>query len=183
MIDLESKIEITFIKFRLQRMLKFHGANYQFCAKPKLGCQDARFFLKSFAQDIRDEDQDTWVVFIDLVNSHDSMKHKSIEEKLKIFRAPDDLVSWVMKTHTNFEAEVNVGTFKSRFPCGCGYREGDNLAPMLFILVVGLAAEALDIELKKHNIQLPSVRVSTNENSVIRKHKKSDITSVDLFSH
>ena len=50
-------------------------------------------------------------------------------------------------------------------------RQGDSLAPMIFILVTQVVAEAIAVEFKKRNINLPDVKVSVSDESVIRKHK------------
>ena len=84
-----------------------------------------------------------------------------------------------MKLHANFEVEVKVRKKKERFPYGCGVRQGDNLAPILFILVIQLVVESLAIEFRKHNINLPSMRVSSSEECIIRKHKNAQVKKID----
>ena len=88
---------------------------------------------------------------------HDTVQHKFIEDTLKIFGVPNYWIVWVMKLHTNFEFEIKVGKHKSKLPYGYDLRQGDILAPMLFILVTNLAAEVLAVELKKNNATLLDV--------------------------
>ena len=81
---------------------------------------------------------------------------------MEIFGVPTELIDWVMKLHTNFEVEVKIGKHKAIFPYGCGVRQGDSLAPMLFKLVMQLAAESLAVEFRKREINLPDIRVSSS---------------------
>ena len=177
--DVASKIVSIFLNLRLQILLESRGTPYQFGATPKLGCQDATFVLKSFLQDRREKGYDTWVVFADLVKACDSVQHEVIRVALEIFGVPSELIGWVMKLCTDFEVEVKVGKHKARFPHGCGVKQGDSLAPILFILVMQLAAESLAVEFRNHGINLPDVRVSISNECVIRKHKPNQIATMD----
>ena len=89
------------------------------------------------------------------------------------------MISWAMKLHANFKVEVKVRKNKERFPYRYSVRQGDNLALILFILVMQLAVESLTIEFRKYNINLPSMRVSSSEECVIRKHKNAQVEKMD----
>ena len=88
--------------------------------------------LKSFLQDWRENGHDAWVVFVCLFKACDSAQHKVIEETLKIFGVPSNLIGWAMKLYANLEVEAKVGKHKSKFPHGCSMGKGDSLAPVLF---------------------------------------------------
>ena len=115
--------------------------------------------------------------FACLVKACDLVK-KAIKDALEIFCVPSNLVAWAMKLHTNFEVEVKIGKHKSRFPHRHGVRQGESLAPVLFILVVQLAAETLVVEFKRHNINRPDMKVSVSNKCLVRKHKPNQIKMI-----
>ena len=61
-------------------------------------------------------------------------------------------------------------------------RQGDSLVPMLFILVMQLAGEAIVVEFKKHNINLLDMKVSVSDEHVILKHNPNQIEMMDRLA-
>ena len=85
-----------------------------------------------------------------------------------------------MKLYTNFTVEVKVRKFKSKFLYRYGMHQGDSLVPILFILVIQLAAEVLSIEFRKHNIYILYMLVLPNdETNVIKRHIVKDSNKID----
>lgn len=180
LMDVVSKTVSIFINIRLQRLMKIRGTPLQFGATPNSGCQDGVFVLKTLLQERREKALDTWVIFVDLVKAYDSIQHKLIDETLAIFGVPSDIRSWVRKLYNGSTVKLKVGKIESLIAYGCGVKQGDSLAPLLFIMVVQLAAETLDIEFKKHNIKILDVYVTTERiDAMLRKH---NITNIENYS-
>lgn len=60
-------------------------------------------------------------------------------------------------------------------------KKGDSHAPLIFIMVMQLAAKCLEIEFKQHNVKLLDIYASPSMiNVVLRKHRISDIGSMNL---
>ena len=115
----------------------------QFGATPKVGCSEATLSLKMLFQKRREIGHDTCAVFIDLVKAHDSVRHDVIMLALRKMDAPEQHIKWVTKLHGDFEVVLKIGRVEARISHGCGVRQGDNLAPTLFIIVTKLAAEEI----------------------------------------
>ena len=160
--DIVSKVVSIFVNVRLQKLMKIRGLPFQFGATPKLGCQDAVFALKAFLQERREKMLDTWVVFIDLIKACDSVQHRVIDATLEIFGVPTDVRSWVRRLHDGSTLEINVGKTKKIITYGCGVKQGDCLAPILFIMVMQTASSEVEVEFKKQNIEILDVHVSTS---------------------
>ena len=58
--------------------------------------------------------------------------------------------NWVEKLCGDFEAVLSISREEISFKHGCGVRQGDNIAPMLFIIFMQLVVEdSLDALKKK----------------------------------
>ena len=76
--------------------------------------------------------------------------------------------------------ELKVGKFKHHIPYGCGVKQGDSVAPTLFIMVFQLAVMELSAEFKKNNVQILEAQVSeSTTEALIRKHGASDMMKMD----
>ena len=102
LLDMVSKVVSIVINTRIQRLIEVRGINYQFGATPKLGCQDDVFVLNTFLHERREKQLDTYVVFVALVKSYDSIQHDVIKVSLIIFGIPDDIITWIMKLYLNY---------------------------------------------------------------------------------
>ena len=119
---------------------------------------------------------DTWVVFIDLVKAYDSIQHKVIDETLHIFGVPMIVRTWIKKLYNDSVVELKVGKFKHHIPYGCGVKQGDSVAPTLFIMVFQLAVMELSAEFKKNDVKFLEAQVSeSTTEALIRKHGVSDM--------
>ena len=91
--------------------------------------------LKSLLHERREKNLDTWVLFIDLVKAYDSVQHEMIRKALEILGAPSNLIRWTMKLYCNFSVVLKIGSQELSIPYGCGVKQGDSLAPLLFCMV------------------------------------------------
>ena len=80
------------------------------------------FVLKSFLQECREKNIDTWVLFIDLVKTYDLIQYKVIKKTLKILRALADLITWMMKLYNKFCIILKVRDEELSIPYGCGVK-------------------------------------------------------------
>jgi len=162
LLDVTSKVVSIFINNRLQRLLKEHGVPYQFGATPSLGCVDAVFTLKTLLQERRERSLDTWVTFIDLVKAYDSIQHRIIQKTLELLGAPFEIIQWTMKLYRNFQVTIKIGKEEVAVPYGCGVKQGDSMAPILFICTIQLAAVEIGRQFEENNIQIPTINISND---------------------
>ena len=85
----------------------------------------------------------------------------------------------------NFKIEIKVGKEKTLIDCAIGVKQGDNLAWILFIIVMQFLAEILEQKLKENNIYMPNFIHDTNDyhnkGQLSHKIKKMFLTKDELF--
>ena len=91
---------------------------------------------------------------------------------------PERHVKWIKKLHGDFEVLLKIGKEHARTRHGCGVRQGENLAPALFIIVMQLTAEDIIESLKRAGVDAPKIRCNQNKNGVLRSHDKKGMSSM-----
>ena len=80
--------------------------------------------------------------------------------------------------HLNCSVDIKVGIFKYYFTHGCGVKQGDNLAPTLFILAMQIATQELAKEFDSHGVDILNAFMSSSENCVIKKQRCTNISKL-----
>ena len=164
-------------------MIRTRGITHQFGATPKTGCQNGLFCLKSLLQTRREHEMDTYCVFIDLVKAYDSVQHEIIMLTLQKMGVPPKLCGTIKKLYSDFHVLLKVGKEERKIEMGCGVRQGDNLAPTLFILVMQVVSQVIQDEFDKNNIDSPVFHHNHNVSGPIRLHKqKTESSETDRLS-
>ena len=143
---------------RLQTVLKDKGFLLQFGSTPKTGCPDAQMTLKSILQLRREHDLDSWVVFMDLVKAFDTAYHKLLLQLLKKIGIPDKIIRVVEKLYTDFRMEFKIGKVKETIDYLTGLKQGDVLAPTIFLFLMQAMAECVINKWKREknrNVHVP----------------------------
>ena len=87
-------------------------------------------------------------VFIDLVKVHDSMRHGIVSLSLKKMGVLERHTRWIKKSCGDFEVMFKMEREDVGIRHRCGFWQGDDLAPALFIRVMQLDAEGIMKNLK-----------------------------------
>ena len=162
LLDVVSKLMSIILNTRLQIALEKYGTPLQFGASPKLGCAEGSFSLRSLLQMRKEHNLQSWVVFADLIKAFDSIDHKLLFALLEKFGIPDRPLQAIKKLYKNFKIELKIGKCKSQFEYSAGVKQGDNLAPTLFIIVMHFLAEILEKKWNENNILIPSFFHNSN---------------------
>ena len=104
----------------------------------------------------------SWVVFADLIKTFDSIHYGLMFKLLEKFGAPVRPLNVIKKLYRNFKIKIKVGKEKTLIDYSTGVKQGDNLAPILFIIVMQFLAELLGKKWKENNIYMPSFNHDTN---------------------
>ncbi|EJK48921.1 hypothetical protein THAOC_32244 [Thalassiosira oceanica] len=75
------------------KIIQKHGNRFQFGGTPKVGCADGLFTIKTLLNMRRNNDQDTYVAFVDLVKAFDTADHQLLIKILEKYGAPFNLAS------------------------------------------------------------------------------------------
>ena len=127
LLDTASKIMSIIVTKRLQKELNREGYDLQFGSTHGTGCPDANLTLKSILQLRCKLDNDSWVVFVDLVKAFDTVDHKLILALLRKYGIPERVVRVVQKLYTEFKMELKIGKEKAIIDYLTGVKQGDAL--------------------------------------------------------
>jgi hypothetical protein len=76
---------------------------------------------------------------------------------------PDHLVDVIRRLYHETEIKIKVGKEERHIPCSVGVKQGDNMAPVLFLFLMQAMAEALEKEWG--DIDMPQFRHFEKRNS------------------
>jgi hypothetical protein len=95
---------------------------------------------------------------VDLVKAFDTANHELLFKLLKKFGVPDHLVDVVRRLYHDTEIKLKVGKEERTIPHSVGVKQGDNMAPALFLFLMQAMAEALEKEWTECDIDVPQFR-------------------------
>ena len=84
------------------------------------------------------------MAFIDLVKAYDTANHKLLIKILEKYGAPPKLRSVIERMYTNLKVVFKIGKNKIEILQSVGVRQGDNMAPVLFLFLMAAMAELLE---------------------------------------
>ena len=124
------------------------------------GCVDATAALKITLQNLTATGQEAFVLFVDIVKAFDSVNREMLWTILAKYGVPSGTISTIKKMYTNISVSVRVGKAKEKFTSRSGVKQGDNLAPILFLFVIQAAVESMQ---KEWPTAKPNLEWSPNE--------------------
>ena len=157
LMDVCSKIFSRIMTARAYKILDKNGTKYQFGASPNVGCQDGNFTLKTLLHLRRQHDLETYIIFADLVKAFDTSNHKLILEILQKFEAPPKFCKAIECLYTDLAVVLKIGKEKLEINQTTGVRQGDNLSPIIFLLIMAAFSETIEAKLDNANIQKTTV--------------------------
>ena len=120
-----------------------------------------QYSLKSTLQSSCENGIDSFEMSVDLLKACDSACHNIISAALLKIGPSPKCLEWTEKSHRDFNAVLDLAKDKISINNRCGARQGDNLAPTLFILVLQLAAEHTLMRLKEDGIDMPPIKLDS----------------------
>jgi len=136
-----AKIVSIIIAERLLHQLEQIGAPTQF---GHIGCQEALHSLRTILMTRRHHGLETYVLFIDLVKAFDSINYDIMYRILARYGIPEPLIEVIRKMYSNCYVQMTVGKESEQVSYGAGVQQGDNMAPLLFLLVMQAAIETFE---------------------------------------
>ena len=124
------------ITARLKVFLKKRGTKSQFGCTTNTGCQHVSFLLRTILQTRKEHNLDTYGVFVDLVKAFDTVNHTLLYMILSKFGIPRKVFTMIKKLYTNNIVRFNIGKEHRDVPYTTGVKQGNNLTPTLFIIVM-----------------------------------------------
>ena len=105
------------------------------------GCTDGTFTVKSLVTKRREHNQETWILFLDLVKAFDTVPRELLWRVLTKLGVPDKLVSILKAMHKNVEVLFEVDGVKKKLNSIIGVKQGDLLGPELFTFYMSAVLE------------------------------------------
>ena len=142
----------------LTRIIGKNGIEEQFGSQPGRGCREALFTIRQALQVRRYHNLPTWVLFVDLMKAFDTVNHPLLMALLEKYGAPKKMVDVIKRLYTDSKLQLTIGKEKESIPYTVGVKQGDNMAPVLFLFLMQAMAETLEAEWILHNIETTEYR-------------------------
>jgi hypothetical protein len=169
LIDMCSKVFSSIMTTRAFKLLDLHGTRFQFGGTPGLGCRDGLFTINALLNAQWNHDLATYVGFVDLVKAYDTANHALLLRILERYGAPPKFVAVIQMIYTNNICVLKIEKETVEIPQSVGVRQGDNMAPVLFLFLTTAFAETLEIVWKQQEIPVVNVMTATGENKINEK--------------
>jgi hypothetical protein len=137
--DMCSKVFSSVMTAQAFSLLDKHGTRFQFGGTPEIGCRDDLFTLKALLN------ARTYVGFVDLVKAYDTANHVLLIDILQKYGAPPKFATTIENIYRNNTCILKIETEITKIPQTVGVRQGDNMAPVLFLFLMTAFAETLGI--------------------------------------
>ena len=136
LLEVAYKIIAIIIHNRLQPIVESIDHESQCGFRQGRGCADAVFTVKLAIKKRREHNQETWILFLDLVKAFDRVPRQLLWQILLKFGVSGKLVSILMLLHTNFKVEFEIDSVTDSITCTIGVKQGDILGPVLFVIFI-----------------------------------------------
>jgi hypothetical protein len=158
------------------------------------GCQDGNYSLCSITQQRRDHNLGTWALFVDLRKAFDTADHDLLYKLLDIYGTLDNIINLVKQLHDDFVLKLKIGDKTRDIPYGKGVKQGDVMAPILFLFLMLAFSETLEqeyeqewdikpIEFKYHaNIRDGQLKSHLSMYEHLPSNSSNSFTSMTAFS-
>jgi hypothetical protein len=84
----------------------------------------------------------------------DNVKHELLFELLRTYGIPEDMIDVIQRLFRNVTLKLNSGSMKDTILYSIGVKQGDAMAPVLFIVLMQAMEETLEEEWEAADINL-----------------------------
>ena len=144
LLDVCSKLISSMMAARLNKHLQKVGLVNQFGFTPFEGTEGAISSLKILLQNLTAAEREAYVLFVDLVKAFDSVNREMLWKILAKYGVPKPMIDLIEKMYTDINIEVVLGKVTVEFDSTSGVKQGDNLAPILFLFVIQAALDTMN---------------------------------------
>jgi hypothetical protein len=136
LLDVLSKILSSILGNRINSHLELHGLKEQAGFMKSRGCADATSSFKITLQNLQAADQDSDVLFVDIVKAFDSVNREMLWQILEKYGIPKETISVIKKMYTDVRIKLSIEEAEAFFNSTSGVKQGDNRAPVLFLFAI-----------------------------------------------
>ena len=127
----------------------------------------------------------SYVTFFDLVKVFDTVNHKMMLQILERYGAPPKLRSAISRMYKDLKIVLKIWKVEEKMNQTVGVRQGECMAPVLFLFMVMTFAETLEKEWVKAGLQTATFRQHTHSPRDVGRltgHKKNYFEQVNLLA-
>ena len=166
--DALARIFSSILTARLNQVIAIEGIENQFGSQPGRGCQDGLYVIRTMLQLRRNHNLPTWGLFVDLVKAFDTANHDLLYEILHKYGVPPQLVSVIKRLYDGASVKLKIGEADPRsIPYTVGVKQGDAMAPVLFLFLMQAFAETLEDSWEEAEIEVPTFNYHRNRDNPI----------------
>ena len=143
LLDIWSKVIASILSFRLQNLLDKVGMEAQNGFTRKKGCTDGTFSLNLLLNKRKDAHLDTHILFIDLKKAFDTVNREALFLILGKYGVPAHIISLIETLHSECKVNIAIGKETAQVNSTVGVKQGDNLAPVLFLFMMQAAMDSI----------------------------------------
>ena len=144
--DVCSKIFSSVMNARAYQLLAEHGTRFQIGGTPKLGCHDSLFVLKTMLNMRKNHNLPSYVGFVNLVKAYNTANQDLLFNILERYGAPPRFVLAIERIYKDLVVVLKIEKEVMEIPQSVRVRQGDNIAPVLFLFLMSAFAETLESE-------------------------------------
>ena len=104
--------------------------------------------------------------FVDLVKAYNTANHTLLLRILECYGAPPKFVAAIQTIYTDNICFLKIEKETVEIPQTVGVRQGDNMAPVLFLFLMTAFAETLEIVWREQAIPILKVMTASNDNLI-----------------
>ncbi len=138
------------------------------------GCIDGTYNVKQALHTLSQHGADSYVIFADLVKAYDTVDRELLWKIMSRYGCPEELIFVLRKLYTDITIELKGYGKGFTIPSTVGVKQGDNLAPVLFIFFINAVAESIEPEWEEAGIEVPILSsYSDNDAKQEKRHGHS----------
>ena len=160
--NMGSKIFSSILCTRLFTIIDKHGVKYQFGSTPGVGCQDGSFTIKTLLHLWHHRNLPTYVLFADVVKAFDTSNHELMDKLLNKYGCPPSLCYAIARMYKDSVVSLIIGKIDTSIPFQVGVKQGDSMAPVLFLFIIMGFAETLEKEWIRNGLHMLQFRRHDN---------------------
>ena len=146
LMDVCSKIFSSVMNTRAFKLLAKHGTRFQFGGTPELGCRDGLFVLKTMLNMQKIYNLPSYVGFVDLVKAYNTASHNVLIDIFEQYGTPPQFAAATESIYKDLVVVLKIKKEVVEISQLVGVRQGDNMAPVLFLFLMSAFAKTLENE-------------------------------------
>ena len=135
--DFMSNIFSCAINLCCFKILYAHENKYQFCGKPNISCRNGLFIINNLLNMQNNHNLPTFVAFVNIVKSFGTAGYKLLIKAIKRYRDTKKFLICYSYNVSRLDSCPQDWKYYRRIFKEVGVRQGDNMAPVLFLFLYG----------------------------------------------